>query len=112
MEEYFENEQLTEENFDGVMYGEPFEPPITEEQIVENQIIEQPIKVYIKVNSNNEVVEINSEIFIGDFTGWIEIDSGFGDKYAHAQSQYLPNSLMSEEGKWNYKYINGKIVEN
>ena len=72
---------------------------------------EQPIKVYIKVNSNNEVVDINSEIFINDLTNWIEIDSGFGDKYAHAQSQYFDKSLINEEGKYNYKYINDKIEE-
>lgn len=90
MEEYFEDSQLNEEE-------------------IIPEIIEQPIKVYIKVNSNNEVVDINSEIFIKDFTGWIEIDSGFGDKYAHAQSQYLDEPLMSEDGKLNYKYIDGTI---
>ena len=74
--------------------------------------LEQPIKVYIKVNSNNEVVEINSEIFIKDFTGWIEIDSGFGDKYAHAQSQYFNKPLVNEDGQFNYKYENGEIIEN
>lgn len=75
------------------------------------EIIEQPIKVYIKINSNNEVVEINSEIFIKDLTGWIEIDSGFGDKYAHAQSQYFDKPLIDEEGQYNYKYENGEIIE-
>ena len=73
---------------------------------------EQPIKVYIKINSNNEIIEINSEIFIQDLTNWIEIDEGYGDKYAHAQSQYFDKPLISEEGHYNYKYINGKIVEN
>ena len=75
------------------------------------EIIEQPIKVYIKVNSNNEVIEINSEIFIKDLTNWVYIDSGFGDKYAHAQSQYLYKPLIDEDGRYNYKYINGGIVE-
>ena len=72
---------------------------------------EQPIKVYIRINTNNEIIDINSEIFIQDLTNWIEIDSGFGDKYAHAQSQYFDKPLIDDEGKWNYKYINGKIVE-
>ena len=71
--------------------------------------LEQPIKVYIKVNSNNEIVDINSEIFIQDLTNWIEIDSGYGDKYAHAQSQYFDKPLMSEDGKFNYKYVDGTI---
>lgn len=73
--------------------------------------LEQPIKVYIKINSNNEVIEINSEIFIKDLTNWIYIDSGFGDKYAHAQSQYLDKPIINDNGNYNYKYINGGVVE-
>lgn len=85
--------------------------------------LEQPIKVYIKINSNNDIVEINSEIFIQDpinetydifiegFINWIYLDEGFGDKYAHAQSQYFEKPLINEEGKYNYKYENGEIKE-
>ena len=69
--------------------------------------LEQPIKVYIKVNSNNEIIDINSEIFIKDLTNWVYFDEGFGDKYAHAQSQYFDKPLMSEDGKLNYKYVDG-----
>ena len=73
--------------------------------------LEQSIKVYIKVNSNNEVIDINSDIFIKDLTNWVYIDEGFGDKYAHAQSQYLEKGLINEDGRYNYKYINGGIAE-
>lgn len=73
---------------------------------------EQPIKVYIKVNQDNFITEVNSEIFINDLTGWTYIDSGFGDKYAHAQSQYFDKLLMNDNGTYNYKIINGKIVNN
>ena len=74
--------------------------------------LEQPIKVYIKVNSNNEVIEINSEIFIKDLSNWTYIDEGFGDKYAHAQSQYLDKPLINEDGQFTFKYINNKITQN
>ena len=74
--------------------------------------LEQPIKVYIKINSNNEVIEINSKIFIKDLTGWIYIDEGFGDKYSHAQSQYFEKPLVNEEGQYAFKYINNKITQN
>lgn len=74
------------------------------------EIIEQPIKVYVKVNDKNEVVEVGSSIFIEDTTGWIEIDEGFGDKYAHAQSQYFDKPLINEDGRYSFKYINGKVV--
>lgn len=92
MEKYFEDEQLNEEE-------------------IIPEFIEQPIKVYIKVNSNNEITDINSDIFIKDLTGWIYIDEGFGDRFAHSQSQYFDKPLVKEDGHYNYKYINGGIVE-
>ena len=64
---------------------------------------EQPIGVYVRVNENREIVEVNSDIFIKDLTGQIKIDEGFGDKFAHAQSQYFEKPLMNNEGKYNYK---------
>ena len=73
------------------------------------EIKEQPIKVYIKVNANNEIVEVGSSIFIKDLTGWIEIDEGYGDKYSHAQSQYFDKPLMNEDGTYNYAYENRKV---
>lgn len=73
---------------------------------------EKPIKVYIKINYNNEIIEIGSSVFIKDATGFIKIDSGFGDKYAHAQSQYFEEPLINENGIYNYKYISGQILKN
>lgn len=75
------------------------------------EIIEQPIKVYIKINENNEIIEVGSSIFIEDLTGWIEIDSGLGDKFAHAQSQYFAKPLINDDGSFNYKLINNQVVE-
>lgn len=62
------------------------------------------IKVYIQTDSNKTVIAINSSIFLQDTTGWIEIDEGNGDKYSHAQSQYLEKGLVDEKGRFNYKY--------
>ena len=39
------------------------------------------------------------------------IDEGEGDKYVHAQSQYLENGLIDKYGRYNYKYVEGKVVE-
>ena len=64
------------------------------------------IKVYIQTDINKTVTAINSSIFLQDTTGWIEIDEGNGDKYAHAQSQYLEKGLMDEKCRFNYKYDN------
>ena len=69
------------------------------------------IKVYIKVNEEHEITEVNSNVFIEDITDWIKIDEGQGDKYAHAQNNYFEKPLINEEGAYNYLYINGKIYE-
>ena len=67
-------------------------------------------KVYIKTNENNEVIEINSDIFLDDLTDYIEVDEGEGDKYSHCQNNYLDKPLMDDYGRYNYKYEDG-IVE-
>ena len=69
------------------------------------------MRVFIKTDSQNRVTDINSEIFISDLTGWVEIDSGSGDKYAHAQGNYLPKSIMNDNGIYRYKYENGVVCE-
>ena len=88
------------------------EPPLLiEEEPVVEMMEEQPIKVYVKVNTNNKIIEVGSSVFIQDITGWVEIDSGFGDKFAHAQSQYFDKPLMNDDGTYNYKLENSKVIE-
>lgn len=71
------------------------------------------IKVYVKVDNNNVIKEINSSIFIQDLTGWTQIDEGQGDKYSHAQGNYFPKEkgLMDNQFKYNYKLVDGKVAE-
>lgn len=69
------------------------------------------MRVYIKIDSENRVTAVNSEIFISDILGWVEIDNGDGDKFAHAQGNYLPQPLTDENGVYRYKYENGVISE-
>ena len=66
------------------------------------EMIEQPINVYVKVNENKEIIDVGSSIFIKDFNGWIKIDEGFGDKFAHAQSQYFEKPLINDQGIYQY----------
>ena len=69
------------------------------------------IKVYVKLNENNEIINIASSIFLNDVEGWIEIDAGYGDNFAHAQSKYLRKRLMDEQGRYNYKLVDGIATE-
>lgn len=69
------------------------------------------IKVYIKADNQNRITAIGSGIFIADTTEWIEIDEGYGDKYAHAQNQYLERGLVDPDGCYNYKHGDGAVVK-
>lgn len=67
--------------------------------------------VCIKVDEQNRVVCVNSSAFVSDMTGWEQIDTGTGDRFHHAQSNYLPLPLMTEQGAYRYKLVNGKPTE-
>lgn len=69
-------------------------------------------KVYVSL-LNGYITSINSEVFLSEeeIQTMTEIDKGQGDKYAHAQSQYLEKGLVDEHGRYNYKYLEGKVVE-
>lgn len=70
-------------------------------------------KVYIELNEDKCITSINSEIFLSneEMQAMKNIDEGEGDKYVHAQSQYLENGLIDKYGRYNYKYVEGKVVE-
>lgn len=72
--------------------------------------MEEKYSVYIKLDSQNKVIEINSSAFLSDFTGWIKVDEGVGDKYHHAQGNYLEDSLIDILGSYNYKFEENKII--
>ena len=70
-------------------------------------------RVYIKKDSENNITSINSSIFLSEeeIDTMTEIDKGQGDKYAHAQGLYLEKGLVDELGRYNYKFLEGKVVE-
>lgn len=69
------------------------------------------MRVFIKTDSQDRITAVNSEIFISDLSGWTEIDSGDGDRFVHAQGNYLPKSVIDDNGIYRYKYVNGEISE-
>ena len=71
----------------------------------------RPYIVYVRVNDTERITAIDSSAFLSDTTGWTEIDSGFGDKYHHAQGNYFPHPLYDERGICRYKLVDGKPVE-
>ena len=69
------------------------------------------MRVFIKTDSQDRITAVNSEIFISDLSGWTEIDSGDGDRFVHAQGNYLPKSVIDDNGIFRYKYVDGAIYE-
>lgn len=67
--------------------------------------------VYVKTNSSGYITAANSSAFLPDTTGWTEIDSGYGDKYHHAQGNYFPQPIRTMGGAYRYKLVEGKPVE-
>ena len=71
----------------------------------------QPYIVYARINDTGRIIAIDSSAFLSDTTGWTEIDSGYGDKYHHAQGNYFDKPLYDERGMCRYKLVDGKPVE-
>ena len=74
-------------------------------------MIDNTYKVFVRTDNEGRVIEINSSAFITDSEGWTEIDSGSGDKYHHAQGNYLNMPLVVDNGAYRYKLIEGDVVE-
>lgn len=62
----------------------------------------QPYIVYIKIDNQNRIIAVNSSAFMHDTNEWIEIDSGFGTRYLHAQGYYFPQPIYDERGICRY----------
>jgi len=73
--------------------------------------MEKPYIVYVKTDAENRITDINSSAFLSGTDGWTEIDSGYGDKYHHAQGNYFPQPIMDDRGIYRYKLVDGKPIE-
>jgi hypothetical protein len=68
-------------------------------------------KVFVKIDESGRIIEVNSSAFLSSLDGWIQIDEGIGDKYHHAQGNYLPKPIVDDYGVYRYKLTGGKPVE-
>lgn len=73
--------------------------------------MDDPYIVYVKTNDSSYITAVNSSAFLPDTTGWEEIDSGYGDKYHHAQGNYFPLPIITDGGAYRYKLVDSKPVE-
>lgn len=76
-------------------------------------------KVYIELDDKNNIVEVESTAFYQEQElidkGFIFVDEGSGNTYGHAQPYYLKTKFgkpkYDNEGRPNFKYEDGQIVE-
>lgn len=71
-------------------------------------------KVYVLPDADGRITRIDGGITVGnirDFTGWVLIDEGTGDRYNLCQGNYLPGPMMDERGIYRYKLVDGAAVE-
>lgn len=68
-------------------------------------------KVYVKTDETGRVISVNSDAFLPSTDGWTEIDEGEGDRCHHAQGNYLPLPIVTDDGVYRYKMAGGKVTE-
>ena len=66
--------------------------------------------VYVKLDENGRIIDINSNLFLNDLSGWVEVARGAGDSFQHAQGNYLPKPIFNM-GVPVYKMEMGEIKE-
>lgn len=68
-------------------------------------------QVFARLDTSGRVMTIDSSAFLTDTDGWTLIDEGAGDRYHHAQGNYLDKPLTDERGVYRYSLIDGAVVE-
>lgn len=71
----------------------------------------EPYRVFALTDERDRIIDINSDAFLTDTAGWVQIDEGVGDRYHHAQNNYLPGPKYDERGIPRYNLQGGKAVE-
>ena len=62
-------------------------------------------RVFALTDERDRILDINSDAFLADTAGWVQIDEGIGDRYHHAQGNYFPKSKFDERGIPRYAYV-------
>lgn len=70
----------------------------------------EPYHVYVQTDDQGRIMAINSSAFVPAEWG-TEIDSGFGDKYHHAQGNYFPTGIYTDDGIPRYKLVENTAQE-
>lgn len=69
-----------------------------------------PYHVYVQTDEQGRITAVNSSAFVSADWG-TEIDQGYGYKYHHAQGNYFPQPIYTEDGISRYKLKDGAAME-
>ena len=69
--------------------------------------MEERYTVYVRTDEQENIIEVNSSMFLKDAAGWRAIDEGITDQYRHAQGNYFANPLFDMQGCANYTLADG-----
>lgn len=68
--------------------------------------------IYVKLDNKSNIIAVNSNAFISNFSDWILIESNVpGDRGHHAQGNYFDKSIYTQDGIPRYKLVDGKAQE-
>lgn len=70
----------------------------------------QPYHVYVQTDEQGRITAVNSSAFVSSEWG-TEVDSGFGDKYHHAQGNYFPTGIYTDDGISRYTLVKNTAQE-
>lgn len=71
-------------------------------------------KVYVLPDADGRITRIDGGYTLGnikDFTDWVLIDEGYGDRYNLCQGNYLDKPLYDDRGIFRYKLVDGEVQE-
>ena len=74
----------------------------------------QKSKVYVLLDEKSRVLRCEGGYTmsnIDDVSQWTCIDEGTGDRYNLCQSNYFDKPLMTMDGAYRYKLVDGQVVE-
>lgn len=60
-------------------------------------------KVYARTDAQGRLLEVQSDVFLTDSDGWVLVDEGAGDRFTHAQGNYLPGGATDIRGVYRYE---------
>ena len=72
---------------------------------------QEPYKVYALLDERGCILSINCSEWMQSTDGWTFIDEGYGDRYHHAQGNYLPGDTSTMDGIPRYRWDGMQVVE-